>query len=139
MKFRQYVTYETKCSGGGGGYCCDTVCCILNCSLELLGLLLMLGTFFLPAFCVDAYAGIEPNHNAPGTLGVCNIANPTYDTRNGNEIPYPSEYNRVYFGWIPTETTGTIDGTSPYGSTTNVPMYWRVLNTVDFSGIPLPI
>ena len=56
MKFRQHISRETKRICGGGGYRCDTLCCILNYSLELLCVLLMLGTFFLPAFSIDANA-----------------------------------------------------------------------------------
>ena len=108
----------------GGGNRCDTLCCILNRSLELLCLLLILGTFFLPTFSVTVNA-----KNAPGTLGICDIENPRYDSENGDNNPHPSEYNRVYFGWIPDATTGEIDGTSPYGDVKNVPIYWRVLNT----------
>ena len=54
----------------GGGNRCDTLCCLLSKSLELLAVL-MLGAFFLPKFNVNIYAS-----NAPGTLGVCNIQNP---------------------------------------------------------------
>ena len=132
MKFRQYIIYETERSSCRGGLCCDTLCCILNCSLELLCLLLILGTFFLPKFSVDAFA------SAAGTLGVCNIQNPTYDERNDNDKPYPSEYNRVYFGWVPKTTTGIAKNAGdtnvdPYVNGTldmhNTPLYWRVLNT----------
>ena len=58
----------------GGALRCYNLCHTLNYSLKLLCLLLILGTFFLPAFRVTADAT-----NASGTLGVCNIEDPTYD------------------------------------------------------------
>ena len=83
--------------------------------------------------------------NASGTLGVCNIQDPTYDIANDTDEPAisPSEYNRVYFGWIPAITTGnTINyvensksntSVDPYNDGSvdihNTPIYWRVLNT----------
>ena len=110
MNFEQHVTHVTKCFCGGGGSRCDTLCCILNCWLELLCLCLMLGTFFLPAFSIDANAT-----NAPGTLGVCNIENPTYfDGGNVAAIQInaskpASVYNRVYFGTSKSTTNISID------------------------------
>ena len=78
-------------------------------------LLLILGTFFLPAFRVDADAT-----NATGTLGVCNIQDPTF--YNTTEKP-ASAYNRVYFG----KAASQYSYNDP--SISNQPIYWRVLNT----------
>ncbi|MBP5426286.1 MAG: hypothetical protein J6Y29_00055, partial [Clostridiales bacterium] len=107
-----------------------------NMSLNLL-VILLLSSFFMPFFRVEAYA-ISPY--TPGTLGICTIANPTYDPSNSNDSPHPSEYNRVYFGWIPENPKARVyndpfNGPSdpelinPYGDLSNIPLYWRVLNT----------
>ena len=141
---KQQTTYGTKRSCGGGGNRCDTLCCILNRSLELVCLLLILGTFFLPTFSVTVNA-----KNAPGTLGICDIENPTVGTTASGENTTSSAYNRVYFGYVPEKkyVTWKIKQFSDSGDTRIDPyddnaygkeIYWRVLNTTanDDTGTP---
>ena len=79
----------------------------------------------LSACCIGVASCNTYAKNATGTLGVCNIANPTYNSSG-------STYNYVYFGDIPNDTTN-------YDSNAvGKPILWRVLNTTanDDNGTP---
>jgi hypothetical protein len=91
----------------------------------------VVGLFFLLFFTVDIYA-VE---NAKGTLGICYIKDPVYDENNRDNTPYATEYDRVYFGWIPESpkarlyNKGATALINPYEGISDAPLYWRVLNT----------
>ncbi|MBP5427474.1 MAG: hypothetical protein J6Y29_06290, partial [Clostridiales bacterium] len=63
-----------------------TACSVKN-KFKAIIVPMLMGTFFYAFFRIEAYA---TSPYTPGTLGICTIANPTYDPNNENNVPHPS-------------------------------------------------